>query len=129
MYQKSILLLLLILLSLSGCGYATKVEKNKIPDWMTNSNFGDKISAVGCSTKHIDGVSGQKALAVQRAIKLIAMQNEVTVSSVTLNKRSKSSSSTQSTSVHEIKNVKVSTIVKDYYTKDDGDICAWVVQQ
>ena len=46
-----------------------------------------------------------------------------------INNGEKVNSSSSSSSLHTVNNVKISTKTKAIYTKQDGQICAWVVQR
>jgi hypothetical protein len=124
----------------SGCSSST--QNNKIvkstpsePQWLDDPYYnGDKIAAIGCAKYHFKGESAQKKLAIQRARDEIAAQKNTTVSDVTLrnkkvNDGSYASSSMQSTSVHEVDQVNISTKVKATYKKPNGELCVWVVGQ
>ena len=132
----SFLISLVLALSFSGCIPLKSVspQNDGEPAWLLDPyTAGDKIAAVGCAAKHFKGVEAQKKLAISRAIDQIATQNSVTVNNVTLRKREVNSmggnSGMNSTSMQSVDNVNISTKVKALYTKDNGDICAWVVQR
>ena len=123
---------------LTGCTASLDsiiVPANNSPQWLKDPYYkNDKIAAVGCSPIHFKGVEAQKKLAISRAIDQIAVQKKVTVSNVTLRQRSSqnggfsNSKSTSSSSLQSVDNLVISTKVKELYTKQNGDICAWVVQ-
>ena len=122
----------------SGCvenGINLKVitgeKKSEVPKWLDNpqSESGGKITAVGCAGHHFKGKAAQKKLAVSRAIDEIATQVKVTVNNVSLRKRTNNSSSSSSTSLQSVDGVSVGTEIVDYYTKQNGDICAWVIKR
>ena len=137
MYIKSLLIVSVMLFT--GCikqQNNTPVTKQNVePKWLIDPYVdNDKIAAVGCARKHFKGKEAQKDLAISRAIDRIATQNQVTVNNTTLREKSSSNgrrgnSSSQSTSLQSVNNVKVSTKTKAIYTKQDGEICAWVVQR
>ena len=114
---------------------STAVTKNQEPKWLLDPYAdNDKIAAVGCARTHFKGIEAQKDLAISRAIDRIATQNQVTVNNVNLRKKSSSNgrrgnSSSQSTSLQSVDGVKVSTKTKAIHTKQNGEICAWVVQR
>lgn len=100
---------------------------NQEPVWINNPVIEGKIAGSGCAKAHFKGISYQKKLAVQRAIEQIAIQKDSQVSTVSLSQKNRNSASSYSqTSMSESK-VNLSTTVKEYYTKDDGEICAWVI--
>ena len=76
-------MVLLFSLAITACYYqqATTPGTGK-PDWFWRPNAGGKIGGVGIAGPHINGVSAQRELAVQRAIDDIGRQMGVTVSSV-----------------------------------------------
>ena len=109
-------------------------KQNKIPSWLDDpQKMADgKLTAVGCASRHINGEVAQKKLALQRAIDEIAMQKRTKVQTVNYTTRTVSasdkSSKTESASLQEVQNLEISTKVMEYYTKSDGDICVWVVE-
>ncbi|MEA2019040.1 MAG: hypothetical protein U9N59_11385 [Campylobacterota bacterium] len=137
MFIKSLIIVSVMLFT--GCikqQNSTPVTKQNVePKWISDPYVdNDKIAAVGCARTHFKGIEAQKNLAISRAIDRIATQNQVTVNNSTLREKSssngrKGSSSSQSTSLQSVDNVKVSTKTKAIYTKPDGEICAWVVQR
>jgi hypothetical protein len=146
--KKYLLTLILSVLFFNGCTHPnnthsktiqmysqeTKQIQLKEPLWFLNpqKESNGKLTAVGCATKHINGEVAQKKLAVQRAIDEIAMQKKTKVQTVSYTTKSFShntkTATTQSSSLQEVENVEVSTKVMEYYTKPDGDICVWVVE-
>jgi len=113
----------------------TVTKLNNEPKWLVNPYVDhDNFAAVGCAHKHFKGISAQKDLAISRAIDRIAVQNGVLVDNVTLRQKAilngkRTSSSSNSSSLHTVSNVKISTKTKAIYTNKDGEICAWVVSQ
>lgn len=109
--------------------------KNEKPKWLFDPYIDeDNIAAVGCSQIHFKGIEAQKNLAISRAIDRIATQNSVIVENVTMRQsitqnNQKGNSSSTSSSLHTVNNVKISTKIKDIYTKENGEICVWVVQR
>ena len=89
----------------------------------------EKITAVGCATKHYKGIAAQKKLALSRAIDEIAMQTKTTVSNTVLRKKSNGYTSTKISSLQSVNDLKLKTKIMAYYTKPDGDICVWVVKE
>ncbi|PIF03830.1 MAG: hypothetical protein CSA86_04820 [Arcobacter sp.] len=130
---KSIIVVVSILL-FQGC-----VSKNKTlvtePKWLLDPYIqNDKVAAVGCAKRHFKGIEAQKNLAISRAVDRIAIQNRVIVENATLRRKSisngrRGTSSSSSSSLQTVDKVKVSTKIKDMYTKPDGEICVWVVQR
>ena len=131
-------------LFLNGCAFSTapsviptvakKNGSHSQPSWIDDpeKEANGKLTAVGCASKHINGEVAQRKLALQRAIDEIAMQKKTKVQMVHYATKSFSNSAktstTQSSSLHEVENIEVSTKVMEYYTKSDGDICVWVVE-
>ena len=122
----------------SGCNSAQAVAPQSInndPKWLDDPYIEkDSMAAVGCARAHYNGVPGQKKLAVANAIDEIAAQINTTVENVTLRHKKHSSgiqtSSTQnSTSLHSVDKMSVQTRIKAYHTKNNGEICAWVIQK
>lgn len=103
--------------------------------WLQNPYIaGDKIAAVGCAIRNAKGKAAQRKAAIATAIDEIAKSKKATINSVSLRKKSVSSSgrynsSTKSASLQSVDKVSVSTTVKDTYNKPNGEICAWVVQK
>ena len=134
MLKRSLLVVSVMLFT--GCTMQnnTTVPKEIEPQWLVDPYFqNDKIAAVGCAKIHFKGEEAQKDLAISRAIDRIATQYKVTVDNVALRKKSVSSmgqsSSLNSSSLHTVDKLTVSTKVKDIFKKSNGDICAWVVQK
>ena len=110
-------------------------KQNTEPKWLLDPYIeNDKIAAIGCAKRHFKGKEAQKNLAISRAIDRIAIQNSVIVDNVTLRKKKisnglRGASTTSSSSLQTVDNVKISTKTKAIYTKKDGEICVWVVQR
>ena len=122
----------------SGCIKETNtpIVKKQEPKWLQNPYIdNDKIASIGCARIHFKGKEAQKNLAISRAIDKIAVQKSVTVNNLQLRRKSVDngkaiSSSAESTSLHSVDNVKVSTKTKAIYNnKLDGEICAWVISR
>lgn len=146
--MKKYLFFVFIVLFLNGCSGLQNTNSKVIippsslqnktvakePLWLDDpqKEANGKLTAVGCATKHINGEVAQKKLAVQRAIDEIAMQKKTKVQTVTYNTKTTTSfdvtSKTQSSSLHEVQDVSLSTKIIEYYKKPDGDICVWVVE-
>lgn len=109
-------------------------NNSKEPSWLDNpeKEANGKLSAIGCASKHINGEVGQRKLALQRAIDEIAMQKKTKVQTVSYRTKtlinSDKSSKSQSSSLQEVENTGVSSKVMEYYKKQDGDICVWVIE-
>jgi hypothetical protein len=103
---------------------------NNEPSWIKDpiKAANGKVTAVGCSARHYNGIAAQKKLALQRAIDEIAMQTKTKVSKVSLNRKTNTSSYTNSTSLQEVNSQNVSVKIMQYYTSEDGDICVWVIK-
>jgi hypothetical protein len=144
--KKYVLTLSFFLLFFNGCTKINNTNSKAIeqpqilksndryPLWLENpeKEANGKLTAVGCASKHVNGEKAQKKLALQRAIDEIAMQKKTKVQTVTYNTKtitaSDKTSKTESSSLQEVENLEVSTKVMEYYTKPDGDICVWVVE-
>ena len=128
---------IITLIILQGCqtqNITPKTNNNNIPKWLLNPYVdGDSIAAIGCSQIHFNGIAAQKDLAISRAIDRIAAQNRVIIENVTYRETylqgNNKNSNLKSSSLHTIDKVKISTKIKEIYTKQDGEICAWVVQK
>jgi len=128
---------IITLIILQGCqtqNITPKINNNNIPKWLLNPYIdGDSIAAIGCSQIHFNGIAAQKDLAISRAIDRIAAQNKVIIENVTYRETylegNTKNSNLKSSSLHTVDNVKISTKIKEIYTKPDGEICAWVVQK
>jgi len=134
---KTITIIVSVML-FQGCvpqNSTTVTKQNTEPKWLLDPYLDDdKIAAVGCSLIHFKGVSAQKKLAISRAIDEIARQNSVIVENTTYRKKSSNKgrrgiSSSNSSSLHTVDKVNISTKTKALYTKPDGEICAWVAQR
>ncbi|MDD2698863.1 MAG: hypothetical protein PHF17_08695 [Arcobacteraceae bacterium] len=141
--KKYLLIISFFVLFFNGCSETkntnlkviqTSQTKLKEPLWLDDpqKEANGKLTAVGCASRHINGEVAQKKLALQRAIDEIAMQKKTKVQTVSYNTKiiteSSKTSQTQTSSLQEVQNVDVSTKVMEYYTKPDGDICVWVVE-
>jgi len=134
MFKKSLLVVSVMLFTGCAVNNNTTVTKEIEPKWLNNPYYkNDKIAAIGCAKIHFRGEEAQKDLAISRAIDRIATQHKVTVDNVTLRKRTISnmgkSSSSNSSSLHTVDKLTISTKVNDVFKKSNGDICAWVVQK
>ena len=106
-----------------------KSVTNQKPNWLTNPYVeNDEFSAVGCAKIHFKGRIAQEKLAISRAIDQIATQKRLKVQNITLRRKSTGHNSTsQSSSLQSVDNIDVSTKTKALYTKQSGEICAWVI--
>ena len=136
--MKSSLIILCTTLLLAGCAQnnpQTPQTKNGEPAWILNPQIDSngKLAGSGCSKIHYKGVPSQKKLAISRAIEQIAIQKRVKVKSIAYrqktNQNGQVSSKVQTSSLQEVENVSLSTHIKEIYTKDNGDICAWVIEK
>ena len=131
--------LFLIAFFINGCSFPfnqkTTFTKTTEPEWILNPlKYSDgKLVAVGCANRHYKGVEAQKKLAIKRAIDEIAMQKETMVNKISLREKKVSgrvySSSLDEVSLQNVKNVKVSSKIKDWYKYPNGKICVLVVGQ
>ncbi|MFA9374344.1 MAG: hypothetical protein ACERKK_09305, partial [Poseidonibacter sp.] len=74
----------------------------------------------------------QKKLAISRAIEQIAIQKKVKINTSTyrnkLNQNGVISSTSKNSSLQEVEDLNISSTVKEIYLKENGDICAWVIE-
>lgn len=109
------------------------VEKSKEPLWLDNPYIeNDAVAAIGCARRNFHGKVAQKKKAESIALDEIALQVNTKVSNTTLrNKKYRNgkqvSSRVDSNSLQTVKNVELNTKIKAHYTKENGDICAWIV--
>lgn len=129
-------LLIFCVILLSACtSKQTSIKPIKEPKWLIDPYLeNDKIAAIGCSQIHIKGTEAQKDLAISRAIDRIATQHSVIVNNIIYRKKDnlnkyQISSSSHSSSLHTVNKVTITTRTKAIYKRDDGEICAWVVQK
>lgn len=117
---------------------STTVTKQPVkaePKWLDDPYIdGDKVAAIGCARYHFKGESEQKKLAISRAKDQIASQINTKISNMThrtkkIKNNASVSSSVNSSSLHEVEEVTISTKVKATYKKPTGEICVWVVQK
>ena len=139
--MKKTIIFFITIIFFSGCNLPKQQTTKNVskqstePSWLLDPYIdNDKIAAVGCARTHFKGKEAQKDLAISRAIDRIAVQNRVTVNNATLRNKSisngrRGNSSSSSTSLQSVDNIKVSTKTKAIYTKPNGEICAWVVQK
>jgi len=135
---KNSLIILCATFLLVGCAQ-NKINKTQIkktePAWILNPQIASttKLAGSGCSKIHYKGIQAQKKLAISRAIEQIAIQKRVKIKSIAYRQKSTQngqiSSKVQSSSLQEIENISLSTHIKEIYTKDNGDICAWVIEK
>jgi hypothetical protein len=131
------IILAVFCLAFSGC-FADKTDGVKLingkPEWFFHPSDGGKIGGVGVSGIHVDGKTGQKALATQRALEEIAKQMGVKVQSFsTLKSMSDSSGSSisgESSSFFTVDGKEVKATIKamweDSYTQE---LYVWMVAQ
>lgn len=94
--NKFFLLLILILLTLTGCG-EQPVPKNSKPDWTINPNDGGVIGAVGIAGRTYDQKeSTRRKYAITRALEELSLQQGVEVT-VSMHKKEKVVNGRQST--------------------------------
>lgn len=124
-----------IALFFSACSSSGKIASsnlNKEPSWINDPYLNDgKIRSVGCARRHYKGMTYQKKLALSNAIDEIATQLNTTVENIAIRKKSYSngsqnSSSLNESSLHSVDKTNLSISIKDYYKKDDDEICVWV---
>lgn len=142
--KKYLLSSSLLLLFLNGCAITQntnlkaiqplQIKQQETPLWLDDpqKEANGKLTAVGCASRHINGEVAQKKLALQRAIDEIAMQKKTKVQTVSYATKTMTAtdktSKVQSSSLQEVENVEIATKVMEYYTKSDGDICVWVIE-
>lgn len=77
---KLLTLVLLVLLTLSGCSRQKLVPNSTPPTWIMNPNQGGKTGAVGSSNRVYDGKrSTKRTLAITRALDELSLQKGVKV--------------------------------------------------
>ena len=138
MKSINIFLFTISVLLFTGCANNNKVSNTKTvvvnsgePKWVLDPYIGlpeGSVAAIGCAREHFKGKSAQRKLAISRAIDEIATQVETNVNNALLTRRTKSSSSMNSTSLQSVKNVNVKTKVKDIYIYANNNMCAWVIK-
>jgi hypothetical protein len=131
------IILAVFCLTFSGC-YADKTDGVKLingkPEWFFHPTDGGKVGGVGVSGMHVDGKTGQKALAIQRAQEEIAKQMGVKVQSFSSLKSVSDSSgsvvSGESSSFFTVDGKEVKASIKamweDPYTQE---LYIWMVTQ
>lgn len=131
----SLIIISFLFISCSNNEVATpSIVKIQEPSWLLNPPASTKLTAVGCSQIHINGVNGQKKLAISRAVEQIALQkkSQIEVENKRIKKRSNGSTtvSTQSiiSSVQTVKTT-LSTKVLDSYTDKDKQLCVLVQER
>ena len=124
------------LIAIAGCGSAQVVKPvSNTPKWLDDPYVdNDSVAAVGCARAHYDGIPGQKKLAVANAIDEIASQVNTTVQNVTTRTKKYNDGvnmgdTQDSSSLHSVSKMSLQTKIKAYYTKNNGEICAWVIQK
>ena len=140
MHMKKILtsiILAVFCLTFSGC-FAEKSDGVKLiqgkPEWFYHPSDGSNIGGVGVSGIHVDGKTGQKTLAMQRALEEIARQMGVKVQSFSSLKSVSDSSgsavSGESSSFFTVEGNEVKARIKamweDSYT---GELYIWMVTE
>jgi len=141
--MKNILILAIAILFFNGCTDQPNtnskiIQENKAgqkqPLWINDpqKEAEGKTTSVGCASRHINGITAQKKLALQRAIDEIAMQKLTKVQTITYNTKSISqndkNSRIETASLQETKNTDVSVKIMEYYENFDGDICVWIIE-
>lgn len=136
--MKTSLVVLCTTFLIVGCAQNNPKQaqiSNNEPAWILNPQIesNGKLAGSGCSRIHYKGIQAQKKLAISRAIEQIAIQKSVKVKSIAYRQKSNQngliSSKGQSSSLQEVENVSLSTHIKKIHTKDNGDICAWVIEK
>ena len=109
-------------------------NKKALPNWILDPQSGSngKLAGSGCSKIHYKGIEAQKKLAISRAIEQIAIQKKVKINTSTyrnkLNQNGVLSSTSKNSSLQEVEDLNISSMVKEIYLKENGDICAWVIE-
>ena len=134
--MKYILLILSTIFFLSCTNSLNNIEKpvNKEPSWIYNPQTNSKLAAVACAQIHIRGVHAQKKLAVSRAIEQIALQKNANVQVISYRKKIRSNGSIKASIISETSSVQetqtnIKTVVKEFYTNKDKEICVWVEER
>ncbi|MGB5792592.1 hypothetical protein [Poseidonibacter sp.] len=135
--MKTSLLILCTSIFLVACAQNSLEEtqsKKSLPNWILNPESGanGKLAGSGCSKIHYKGIEAQKKLAISRAIEQIAIQKKVKINTSTyrnkLNQNGVISSTSKNSSLQEVEDLNISSTVKEIYLKENGDICAWVIE-
>lgn len=137
LYKMKYILLFLSTIFFQSCTNSVnniKKPANKEPSWINNPQTNSKLAAVGCSQIHIRGIHAQKKLAVSRAIEQIALQKNAHVQVISYRKKIRSNGSIKSSIISETSSVQetqtnIKTIVKEFHTNKDKEICAWVEEK
>ena len=137
LYNMKYILLLIITIFFISCNNSlNKLEPsvNKEPSWLYNPQTNSSLAAVGCAQIHINGIHAQKKLAVSRAIEQIALQKNAKVKVISYRKKITSNASIKSSIINETSSLQetqanIQTIVKEFHTNKDKEICAWVQEK
>lgn len=121
-----ITIILIILASLSACVTIPSKTKSGVklvdgrPEWYYNPSAGGKVGGVGVSGIHVNGKTGQKQLAVERALSEIASQLGVKVASY-----SKVESNSSSAGGSSVKGESLSLFTVDGQTVNASIVEIW----
>ena len=107
---------------LSGCGfyhnyslYSSEHNNIDYPAWIQNPSSDTFIGGVGMSSTHVRGVTGQRELAVKRALEDIARQLEVEVENISvISSKQISSSKYNNTKIESYSTHKTKKNIKAY---------------
>jgi len=104
------------------------------PAWVWNPSMDGKIGGVGSCGMHVNGLTGQRELAIQRAIDEIARQMGVRVSNAkhmeTTGTRDSAVTRVDSYSIQTVDGATVKAEVKEYWEdKRTGELHVWMVVQ
>jgi hypothetical protein len=141
--NRSTPFMLITLLLFGGCAGSNLEPKSKeLPTQQTTSQEPawlddpyvehDKVAAIGCARINFKGRVAQRKKAESIALDEIALQVKTTVSNQTLRDQQHYNGREVYSKVHSIsdqsvEDLSLSTKIKDSYTKENGDICVWMV--
>lgn len=127
--MAKVIVVILLIFSFYGCGTKnsniTNSNSVNYPEWLHNPSSDKYIGGVGICGTHIRGKTGQRELAISRAIEEIARQKKVEVSNV-LSVSSKGSSDSMSSnmsyySVHTIDGSVINAVIVDMWIHPKTD--------
>ncbi len=126
-------LITLYFIIFSGCAISSSEIITKQPDWVLNPTKDGFNGAVGSARAHINGLSSQREMAINRAVDILARSKNVTVSNIlqtksNINENGVQNSSMDIFSVHTVSGVNLSVEVKELWEdKNTGELYVWVI--
>lgn len=108
--------------------------ENALPSWVWKPGFNGKIGGFGSCGMHVNGLTGQRELAIQRAIDQIARQMGVRVRNTqhmeTTGTKDSAVTRVDSYSIQTVDGATVKAEVKEYWEdKRTGELYVWMVVQ